>query len=312
MNHTDSSLLSFKKQVILTNIPFLVLLGAITAVINGLLLWAIMKDPLRTFSKPKIIIDSWMSWSEFLSGTILVPLIVTDEILNGVYGKEYSELSTAVVVITRFLFGAGNVFVMMSILEGTGGILNPHFVRRVTTKQNVITAVLITLGVTFIYSLLLVVGVPEKVHSTIYIHIFMLLPVLIATAMFIKTYERIRNPRKVVPTTNPSAYHKEKLKMNRLRNEKISKNFIKTIAVFFTPFLISSLSYYIFIMIITFSMSDNTCENNRWCVVHKRMMLSSLFIHSAFTPIAFTYKISEYRNAVSYVLRKTTAKICRR
>jgi hypothetical protein len=315
MNNTSSiqysSLMSFKKQVVLTNIPLLSLLGLITAVINGLLVWVIITDPLRTFRRPKVIIDLWMSLSQFLVGIILVPLILADEILNGVYNENYTALATLVVMVTRLFLAFGSQLAILSILEGTGGITNPHLVRRITTKKSVTIAVCVLLVFSFIYSLLLVLGVSEKVHSVIFVHVFIILPTLIASVVFVRTYKRIRNPKKVTPTSSINVFNKEKLKMTRIRNERIARNFSKTILMFFTPSIISLLSYYIFIMMKAFSMIDG-CEVSRWCIVHKRLMLSFILVHYAFTPLFLAYKVTEYRNAVKHVLRKTIIKIrCR-
>jgi hypothetical protein len=309
-NETGSKLDIFKRELLLVNCVLLAVVGITIVVVDGILLLVIKADPFRSFDKQKVFIQVCFLLTSLFGGVVLVPLFIAFEIYkDSLSDQAFGYFKLVLVFLTRMFIANENFTFTLSATEGALGLVKPHIVRRLATRKNVKKLLLSFNIVSLIYCFLPLSGAgTDKLYTTIYIHVFVLIPLIYDVCFTGYIYYRLRHPARVGHMNKndfPSARQKENISK---RNKQIARNFMDTIALFLCPFCIFSLSYYLSEMLY-FDHFAAGCGEDRWCYVGERLVVLLAFLFPVSNSFAIIFKIPMYKRSVKYYLccKKTRA-----
>ena len=225
------------------------ILALVTGFASAIVIIAKVKNPLNLTQKPVDRIILVMIALFLLAATIL-PYSGVTEILRGANGDEITEsFPNFVSVVVDFLIGGKLWLLLLFNIERFAAYAYPHFHRSRFTKRSSILLSLLLVVLSFLFSLLAVTGVHERIYDSVFIHLFASCTWLALAVITWLTYRKIKyrktrvHPDEAIQDHLPNL--RERAEMERVRNALGAQKYLLQVAICVFPFMLSILPWYI-------------------------------------------------------------------
>ena len=251
------------------------ILALVTGFPSAIVIIAMVKNPLHLTQKPVERIVLFMVALFFLAATIL-PYFGVTEILRGANGEETAEsFPTFVSVVVDFLIGGKLLLFLLFNIERFAAYAYPHLHRSRFTKRSTTLLCVLVVALSFLFSLLAVTGIHERIYDGVFIHLFASCSWLALAAITGLTYRKIKYRKtRVLPgdvaIQDRLPHLRERAEMERVRYALGAQKYLLQVAIWFFPFMLSILTWYIVKFINT--VNNDLLETNagffwqRFCV----------------------------------------------
>lgn len=225
------------------------ILALVTGFASAIIIIAMVKNPLHLPQKPVERIVLFLIALFFLAATIL-PYFGVTEILRGANGDETAEsFPNFVSVVVDFLIGGKLLLCLLFNIERFAAYAYPHLHRSRFTKRSTTLLCLLVVTLSFLFSLLALSGIHERIYDGLFIHLFASCSWLALAAITCLTYRKIKYRKTRVLPDEAIQDHlphlRERADMERARHALGAQKYLLQFARWFFPFMLSILTWYI-------------------------------------------------------------------
>ena len=285
----------FNSRIFIINGAILLLFAVLISISNGLLLFMIYKDPLKTFRNATAVLIFSLGVADLLTGCITAVDVGISHILEGLTIRKVMLQAKIISQVTV----RASVFIMtMFAVERFIAVAFPYVYRfSVTIRKTVFGCALCWL-VAIISSCLELV-IHRDLYDVIFLYITFVVPLITVCFTYSTTYwvmkrktkrlHRLRILNKA-PEQGPMLQREIMAK----QSEKLQTQLMKTAMLIIFVFVLSLLPFWSLTIIGRYCKS---CIQEKWFIACYRFSIPILYSNSAFNPLLYAWRMRPYRRS---------------
>lgn len=285
----------FNSRIFIINGVILLLFALLISIFNGLLLFTVYKDPLKTFRNATAVLVVALGITDLLTGCVTAVDVGICHILEGL-GIRKVMLQAKIVSQATV---RASVFIMtLFAVERFVAVAFPYVYRfSVTIKKTVLGCILCwVLG---IVTSCLELVVARDLYDVIFLYITFVVPLITVCLTYCATYWLMK--RKTKRLHRSASKQNSERGSKRGRKEKIPKQsaklqtqLMKTATLIIFVFVLSLLPFWSFTIIGRYC---KRCTKERWYIACYRFSIPILYSNSAFNPLLYAWRMRTYRRS---------------
>lgn len=279
------------------------LLALISALSSGLVLIAMIKNPLHVALKPVDRIIQTMIALSFFAGTMFLPFFGITEILRNTDDEllDNNILANFVSIVANFLITSKLSIQFLFQFERHVAYVHPHFHRVRFTMRNLTLVSVFLILFSLLLSVLDLSGIHRQIYCAGLIHLFASCSWLALIAVTWITYRNLKYRKtKVGPNEVSDLPHlKTRVEMEKTRNALGARKFLLQFLMWYSSFFFSLLPWYIVNFIC--SVRSDLLEN-KMGFFWQKFYIPFALVSDAIVPIYMIIK-SDYARTIRIILR---------
>lgn len=285
----------------------MMLLSFLIAVPNGIVLYALYRNPLRCFRKTFSVFLGFISGVDFFIGTVICTGGTTIRYLCafGDYGLpkegdiflivEYAAINSSILLVTA-----------MSVDRFTA-VVFPHFYLRKSSPRKLVYFNLAVIIFSIVFALLqLHPGISVEVYRNVDQYLHAIFPLSTSTLCYLGIFFVLRKQSSRIGLQRQTAFAMPSTltvqDMRQVRRAQMERKFATTSLLILACLVVSLAPYFAAIIIASHCTS---CGEQNWFSVLLESSVVFLFLNSAANPFLTTFRIRELKKSVKIVLHIT-------
>ena len=272
---------------------------------NGYILYVVQRDPLKCFNKPTNILNISIAATHLFAGVAVLPYLGILNILRRYQGQFHlhKAFSTVEEVLVNVTVGTATLFIFALSTERCTAVLFPHANKKWVTTNRVKTICSLAALTCCAFCVVLFTDVSKIVFYSVYLHVFILLPVCgiclscVARLYTFKKQARVSVINSSLPMTQLFANE------TRKRHSQMTSKLLINIFTILLPISLSLLLFYA-VKLLPFAFKEFNCSTRQWYTIMYSVTLILLFFTSALNPLVLIARIPEYARSVKHILRR--------
>ena len=301
----SSATQDFISRIFIITGAILLLFAVLITISNGLLLFVIYKDPLKTFRNPTAVVVMSLGVADFLTGCLTAVDVGISHILEGL---DIQKVLLQAKIISQVTV-RGSVYILtMFAVERFVAVAFPYTYRvSITVRKTAI-------GCAFCWVLAIVtscleLAVDRDLYDVIFFYIIFVLPLVTMCFTYCATYclMKIKAERVYRQRGNTEDKHRER-GSTRTRKEKMSKQsaemqkqLMKTASLIIIVFALSLVPFWSFTAIRRYCKG---CVEKKWFIAGYRFSIPILYSNSALNPLLYAWRMRPYRRSFQALFGK--------
>ncbi|XP_073250446.1 melanocyte-stimulating hormone receptor-like [Porites lutea] len=297
----------FEKEICLgTGISFMIL-SFLIVVPNGIVLYALYRNPLRCFRKAFSVFLAFISGVDFFIGTVVCIGETTIRFLCAFGDHSLPQEGDILRIIGYAAINSSILLVTAMSVDRFKAVVFPHFhLRKVGPRKLVYfnTAMIIF---SLIFALLqLHPGISVEVYRNVDQYLHAVFPLSTSTLCYLGMFFVLRKQSSRIGLQRQTAFatpgNLTLQDMRRVKRAQMERKFATT-SFFILACLILSLTPYFVAIIIAAHCAS--CGEQNWFFVLVEASVTFLFLNSAANPFLTAFRINELKKSVKIVLHVT-------
>ena len=286
----------FNSRIFIINGAILLLFAFLISIFNGLLLYTVYKDPLKTFRNATAVLVVALGITDLLTGCVTAVDVGICHILEGLGTR---KIMLQAKIVSQATVRASVFILTMFAVERFIAVAFPYVYRfSVTIKKTVVGCILCwVLG---IVTSCLELVVARDLYDVIFLYITFVVPLITVCLTYSATYWLMKGKTRRLHRT-ASKQNSEERGLTRGRKEKMPKlsaklqtQLMKTATLIIFVFVLSLLPFWSFTVIGRYC---KTCTKERWYIACYRFSIPILYSNSAFNPLLYAWRMRTYRRS---------------
>ena len=293
----------FKSRIFVITGVILLLFAVLITISNGLLLFVIYKDPLKTFRNATAVVIISLGVADFLTGCVTAVDVGISHILEGL---DIQKVLLQAKIISQITVRGSVYTLTMFSVERFVAVAFPYTYRASITVQK--TAI----GCAFCWMLAIVtscleLAVDRDLYDVIFFYITFVLP--LATMCFTycatcclmkKKAERVYRQRDGSGNTHLERGSTRKVKMSK-QSAEMQKELMKTASLLIIVFALSLVPFWSFTAIRRYCKG---CTEQKWFIAGYRFSIPIIYSNSALNPLLYAWRMRPYRRSFQALFGK--------
>ena len=295
----------FQSRIFIINGGILLLFALLISIPNGLLLFVMYKDPLKTFRNSTAIFVLALGITDLLTGCVTAVDVGICHILEG-FGIQYILLQAK--LTSQCTVRASLLIITTFAVERFIAVAFPNVYRfSVTIRKTIIACILC--WVLAIFTSCLELLIHRDLYDVIFLYLVFILPLITVCVTYFTTYWLMKNKTmRMRPLGKTTLQAPECGSMRRKKGTEISElslklraHLMKTALLIIFVFVVSLLPFWSFTMIGRYCKS---CTKERWFVACYRFSIPVMYINSALNPFLYAWRIRSYRRSFQVLFER--------
>lgn len=295
----------FKSRIFIINGAILLLFAVLISISNGLLLFMMYKDPLKTFRNATAVLVVSLGIADFLTGCVTAVDVGISHIIEGL---TTDKVMLQAKIISQITLRASVFVLTMFAVERFVAVAFPHVYRvRVTVRKAIFGC---SLGwVLAIVTSCLEVVVDRDVYDVVFLYITFVLPLITMCFTYCGTYYvlKIRAERlhrhglqsgSIIGSNYGVSKHRARCSVKKEKMSKqsaeLQKQLMKTASLIILVFVLSLVPFWVFTTIRRYC---KECSEQRWFIAGYRFCIPILYSNSALNPLLYAWRMRTYRRS---------------
>lgn len=286
----------FKSRIFIINGAILLLFAVLITISNGLLLFVIYKDPLKTFRNATAVLVISLGVADFLTGCVTAVDVGISHILEGLAVQKVLLQAKIISQITV----RGSVYILtMFAVERFVAVAFPYAYRSsVTVRKTAICCALC--WVLAIVTSCLELAVDQDLYDVIFFYIMFVLPLVTMCFTYCAAYclmktmaERVHRQRGDSENKYRERGSTRKEKMSK-QSAELQKQLMKTASLIIIVFVLSLVPFWSFTAIRRYCKG---CSEQKWFIAGYRFSIPILYSNSGLNPLLYAWRMRPYRRS---------------
>lgn len=305
----------FKSRIFVINGAILLLFAVLISIFNGLLLFVIYKDPLRTFRNATAFLVISLGVADFLTGCVTAVDVGISHILEGL---AIQKVMLQAKIISQVTVRASVYILIMFAVERFIAVAFPFVYRASVTIRKTIFGCALCWVLAIVTSCLELL-VRQDLYDVIFFYTTFVLPLVTMCFTYCATYclmkrkaEKLHRQGSLQRGESGRYKYRER---GSVRKEKISKQstelqkqLMKTACLIILVFVLSLVPFWSFTAIRRYCKG---CAEQRWFIAGYRFSIPILYSNSALNPLLYAWRMRPYRRSFQALFGKKR-KYCRK
>ena len=291
----------FKSRIFIINGAILLLFAVLISISNGVLLFMIYKDPLKTFRNATAVLVISLGFADLLTGCVTAVDVGISHILEGL---AIQKVLLQAKIISQITVRAGVFIITLFAVERFIAVVFPYFYRFSVTVRKV-TFGCVSCWLLAIISSCLELVVDRDVYDVIFLYITFVVPLLTVCVTYCTTYWVLKDKTKRLHRLHSANKATKEGRVSK-KSEKLQIELMKTAMLIIFVFVLSLVPFWSLTIIGRYCKS---CKQEKWYIASYRFSIPTLYSNSAFNPILHAWRMQAYRRSkVSFVFRHRVVK----
>ena len=297
----------FKSLIFIITGAILLFFAVLITISNGLLLFVMYKDPLKTFRNATAVLIISLGVADLLTGCVAAVDVGISHILEGLDIQKVLGLLQAKIISQITARGSVYILTMFSV-ERFVAVAFPHTYRvSITVRKTAI-------GCAFCWVLAIVtscleLAVDRDLYDVIFFYITFVLPLATMCFTYCATFclMKIRAKRVHRQRDGSGNTHRERGSMRKEKMAKQSaemqKQLMKTAFLIITVFTLSLVPFWSFTVIHRYCKG---CTEQKWFIAGYRFSIPIAYSNSALNPLLYAWRMRPYRRSFQALFTEET------
>ena len=286
----------FKSRIFIINGAILLLFAVLISISNGVLLFMIYKDPLKTFRNATAVLVISLGFADLLTGCVTAVDVGISHILEGL---AIQKVLLQAKIISQITVHAGVFIITMFAVERFIAVVFSYFYRFSVTVRKV------TFGCVPCWLLAIISSCRELVvdrdaYDVIFLYITFVVPLLTVCVTYCTTYWVLKDKTKRLHRLHSANKTTKEGRVSK-KSEKLQTELIKTAMLINFVFVLSLVPVWSLTIIGKYCKS---CKQEKWYISSYRFSIPILYSNFSFNPILYAWRMQPYRR--SSVIRLQT------
>lgn len=263
----------------------------LTVTVNGLLLFVIVKDPLKCFRRPFAVYITGLATTDFLFGAIGDP--ISAKIAFYCVKDEDGE-TTFDYVMDYFIDNSATMLVVSLSVDRLIAVACPIFYRFSIKNTHAAAVVVCAWVYCLAFSLIQLGEVPDDIYDTVDVHLHVTFALTATGIIYLAIYFIIRRRRKLFPGGDETTQQDEK-HLKRLKREK---EFAFTAFLILLALVITQIPYLVTTII---EANCESCTETTWFFICLQFSDFLLCISAIANPFLYGWRVKQFRSSLMAV-----------
>lgn len=293
----------FKSRIFIITGAILLLFAVLITISNGLLLFVIYKDPLKTFRNPTAVVVISLGVADFLTGCLTAVDVGISHILEGL---DIQKVLLQAKIISQITV-RGSVYILtMFAVERFIAVAFPYTYRVSITVRKTAIGCAVCWGLAIVTSCL-ELAVDRDLYDIIFFYVTFVLPLATMCFTYCATYYliKIKAGRVYRQRGNSENKHRERGSTRREKMSKqsaeLQKQLMKTASLIIIVFALSLVPFWSFTAIRQYC---KECAEKKWFLAGYRFSIPILYSNSALNPLLYAWRMRPYRRSFQTLFGK--------
>lgn len=290
----------FKSRIFIINGAILLLFAVLISISNGLLLFVIYKDPLRTFRNATTVLVISLGVADFLTGCVTAVDVGISHILEGL---AIQKVLLQAKIISQITVRASVYILIMFAVERFVAVAFPYVYRTSVTIRKTIFGCALCWVLAIVTSCL-ELAVHQDLYDVVFFYITFVLPLATMCFTYIAAYCLVKRKAEMLHQQRSLQRHEsgykyqergagKKEKMSK-KSAELQKQLMKTASLIILVFVISLVPFWSFTAIRRYCKG---CADQRWFIAGYRFSIPILYSNSALNPLLYAWRMRPYRRS---------------
>ena len=273
----------FKSRIFIINGAILLLFAVLISISNGVLLFMIYKDPLKTFRNATAVLVISLGFADLLTGCVTAVDVGISHILEGL---AIQKVLLQAKIISQITVRAGVFIITMFAVERFIAVVFPYFYRFSVTVRKV-TLGCVSCWLLAIISSCLELVVDRDVYDVIFLYITFVVPLLTVCVTYYTTYWVLKDKTKRLHRLHSANKTTKEGRVSK-KSEKFQIELMKTATLINFVFVLPLVPFWSLTIIGRYCKS---CKQEKWYIASYRFSIPVLYSKSAFNPILYAWRM---------------------
>ena len=295
----SSQFQEFSSHIFIINGAILLLFAVLISISNGLLLFMMYKDPLRTFRNATAVLVAALGITDLLTGCVTAVDVGISHILEGL---SLQKVMLQAKIISQITVRASVFIMTMFAVERFIAVAFPYVYRFSVTIRKTAFGCILCWALAVISSCLELV-VDRDLYDVIFLYITFVIPLITVCVTYCTAYWVMKGKTKRLhrlgsaKKTPESGSMRQQEKMSK-QSAKLQTQLMKTATLIIFVFALSLLPFWTFTIIGRYC---KNCSQERWYIACYRFSIPILYSNSAFNPLLYAWRMRPYRRSFQAV-----------
>ena len=305
MNDTTSQVDPLRKAVYISTGVLYLIASLLTTVVNGLLLFAIYKDPYKCFRKPFTVLLAGLAVTDFLVGCLTDCMWAIDEFYCAQDKCKESDFQgfesyyAFENFMDSFIDGSSKILILALAADRFIAVAFPLYYRSSVRLTRALAGVLCIWTFSAIFASLQFTGIPRILYKTISVHIYITSVLIISGILYGAIYWKIRRQRNLVLRADESPASKQTVTPTQVKRFEREKTFMTTAFLIVVCLFFSLIPYGILTMI---ESKCESCVETTWYFICLRGSWVLICTTSLVNPYLYGWRVRQSRQSLKAVL----------
>ena len=268
----------FTSRIFVINGTVLLLFAVLISVSNGLLLFALYKDPLKTFRNATAVLVAALGITDFLTGCVTAVDVGICHIIEATTNR---KVMLQAKIISQVTVRASVFIMILFAVERFMAVAFPYFYRfSITIRKTLFGCVLC--WVFAIVTSCLELTVDRDLYDMIFLYLTFVVPLLTLSFTYCASCWLMKQKAKRLKTHDA---RKEK-------STKVQTQLTKTATLIILVFILSLLPFWSLTVVARYCKS---CAKESWFIACYRFSIPILYSNSALNPVLYAWRMQSYR-----------------
>ena len=296
MENTTSQVNPLRKAVYISTGVLYLIASLLTTVANGILLFAIYKDPYKCFRKPFTVLLAGLAVTDFLVGCLTDCMWAVEEFYFA-QGRE-QELINLKAFLGYFIDNSATLLILALAADRFIAVAFPLYYRSSVRPTRALAGVFCIWSFSAIFASLQFTAIPRVLYDTIDSHLHITVAFILMGTLYGTIYWIVRRKsRQISPGsgTEENQASKKTLTSAQLKRQQREKELLTTAFLIMLCLLLSQTPYLVIVII---ESNCESCINSLWYFVFKRYADFLLCITSVVNPYLYGWRVRQFRDSL--------------
>ena len=274
----------FTSRIFVINGTVLLLFAVLISISNGLLLFALYRDPLKTFRNATAVLVAALGITDFLTGFVTAVDVGICHIIEATTNRKVMLQAKIISQVTV----RASVFIMtMFAVERFIAVAFPYVYRfSITIKKTLFGCVLC--WVFAIVTSCLELLVERNLYDMIFLYLTFVVPLLTVCFTYCASCWLMKQKAKRLKT------HDARKKKIPRQSTKVQTQLTKTATLIILVFILSLLPFWSLTVVARYCKG---CAKESWFIACYRFSIPILYSNSALNPLLYAWRMRSYRRS---------------